>query len=181
MSDYPTFSVHVPKGFEPRFASIFRPTAMPGVNAPPKHSCCFPASELPQGHEDWLGSYMPHRGWVPLARPWPREEPATHIAAARSNIAPLVVPGLVKGQEKWWQHQLEQCDAHNLPRDWLFRFLRLELVVQPMDWDRRAFGTRMHGVLLNLKAVVVCDPSDTEPLERLVAETRKTAAEGRKR
>lgn len=177
MSDYPTFSVRVPRGFKPRFASVYRPAPSPMPSAPDKYMCCFPAAELPAGAEEWLGTDTGY-GWRPMVR----ERMGVPSGMASSKVAPVVLPGTGQKHDwDWWQHQLARCEAMNLPRDFLFREMDLRLLVQPFEW-RREHGLggklQMHGIVLNLKAVQVVSPMDDRDLNTLLADTRAAITEG---
>jgi hypothetical protein len=173
-SDYPTFSVRVPRGFKPRFASVFRPS--PGImGGPDKHGCCFPADELPAGSEEWLGTYVQHRGFQSIVR----ERDGVRCAMARSSLPPVVLPGTGQKHDwDWWQHQLARCDAMNLPRDFLLREMELRLLVQPFEWRSPVPSFRSSGITLNLKAVQVVSPMDDRDLTKLLADTRAAIEEG---
>ncbi len=166
MNEYPAFSVRVPRGFDFRFASIYSPAPSPQPGGPAKYQCGFPASSLPAGVEDWLGNWV-RDSW----RPTVKEQPdGTRYVVAQSNLPPLIVPGIgSRSCVDWWAHQLKHCELFNLPKDFLFRHLDLDLLVQPVEWNRPPYG---QGILLNLKAVVVRNPGDDRDLTKLLADTR---------
>lgn len=182
--EFPSFTIRVPRSFEGRYAAIYRPHALMGVDAQPKYSCCFPADALPVGAEDWLGSDVGY-GWRPLVRE-PREADGPLYGTARSSLAPMVIAGPRDGctsSRDWWAHQLRQCDAMNLPRDSLFRWHALDLLVQPRYWEQmHGLGGKLkrHGILLDLKAVMVVDPTDDSGLRAYERERREAITEGRK-
>lgn len=150
-----TFTVGVPRDFVPRFASIFKPMQPPGgIDAPPRYGCCFPASELPAGEVLQLGYSPPGGGWRGAVRV---REDGPPLLCARSNVAPLVVPGEASPSDLVaWESLLWLCDQTNMPREWAFRERELRLLVEPMDFDQR--GSRgASGRSLVLRAVQVVD------------------------
>lgn len=175
-TEYEPFTVRVPKTFTWRFAAVFTPRAI-HPDGKIKHSMVLPADDLPTGMAEWLGSWSRYGGWRPLVRE--REDVEGPFMNASSLLRPLVQPGTGMAHHlEWWKHQLEAVDRLNLPRDWLLSHLALEALVQPFEWDRGAQG---HGLSLTLKTIRVVDPSDEEPLRRLMQTTNEAFMEAQRR
>lgn len=157
---YDRFVVEVPADFTMRFSAILKPMEMRGFppGAPSKYSCCFPAEALPPGAEEWLGTVR-EGVFMPLVR----ERQGVRFAAARSNRAPVVFPGMEGSYREALvlQTLYSLCDAHNLPRETAFQGRALRLMVQPVEY-RAPHWFKAHGIGLSLIAVQVELPPEMD-------------------